>query len=145
MSMRNLPFIAIGLSLAALVAVIVFWAVVPKQENPLPETPKEEKSRVLIHTAAAMRVPVEKAAAEFERDTGIRVEPQFGPSEGIPQHASVFRSRATCFFPTKVTSPTRESLASSNRTTLRDSHRRRCLPQGLSEGRERDHLGRHVP
>jgi molybdate transport system substrate-binding protein len=83
MSLRQLPFIAIGLSLAALVGVIIFWVIAAKQETPLPDQPKDERARVLIHTAAAMRVPAEKAAAEFERDTGIRIEPQFGPSEGI--------------------------------------------------------------
>jgi ABC-type molybdate transport system substrate-binding protein len=83
MSMRHLPWIALGLSVAALGAVILFWVLVPKPDIPPPDPKPEEHPAVVIYTAAALRVPIEKAAAEFEKEYGIRIEPRYDRSETL--------------------------------------------------------------
>ena len=83
MSMRHLPWIAFGLSAAIFVGVLIFWTMVPAREVTLPSGPGEERAVVLVHVAPALRPPVEKAAAEFERDTGIKIQAQYSPSESI--------------------------------------------------------------
>jgi len=79
--MRHLPWIAFGLSAALLVGILAFWTIVPAREESIPAEPGVERTAMLVHVAPALRSPVEKAAADFERDTGIQVQLQYGPSE----------------------------------------------------------------
>jgi molybdenum ABC transporter molybdate-binding protein len=41
------------------------------------------RTAVIVHAAAALRPALDRAAPEFERETGIKIEVQYGPSEGI--------------------------------------------------------------
>ena len=43
----------------------------------------QDRTRVMVHTAAAVRPALEKAAPEFKHDTGITIELRFGPSEKL--------------------------------------------------------------
>lgn len=81
--MRHLPWIAFGLSAALLVGILMFWTLVPAREESLPDQPGVERPAVLVHVAPALRTPIEKAAADFERDTNIKIELQYGPSETL--------------------------------------------------------------
>lgn len=80
--MRQLPWIALIVSVGLLAGLMIWW------NKTLPDpVPSEETARanatVVVHVAAALRPPMEKAAAEFEKETGIRVELRFGPSEQL--------------------------------------------------------------
>jgi molybdate transport system substrate-binding protein len=81
MSLRHAPWIAFGLSLAAFVALIALWWT--PADNIAPSPASAPHSSVVVHTAAALRPALEKAAAEFERDYGIRIELRFGASESL--------------------------------------------------------------
>ena len=83
--MRHLPWIAFGLSAAIFIGVLAFWTMVPAREDSLPSPSGSgvERAPVLVHVAPALRTPVEKAAAEFERDTDIRIQLQFNASESL--------------------------------------------------------------
>lgn len=71
---------AASIAVPVLLVVLVFGC--RPAPTPSPSVEPDNK-RIVVHTAAAMRLPVEKAAAEFERDTGIAVQLQFGASEGL--------------------------------------------------------------
>jgi molybdenum ABC transporter molybdate-binding protein len=72
-----------GLSAAALAAVVVFWAATPKPDDEIPAPAKEGPPRVVVLAAPSLRPPAEKAAAEFEQMTGIKIEFDFRPSEAL--------------------------------------------------------------
>jgi molybdenum ABC transporter molybdate-binding protein len=81
--MRQLPWIAFGVSVVVLIGLIAVWSI-PTSNDPAPNpTGNNDRPVVLVHVAAALRTPVEKAATEFEKDTGIKVQLNFGPSEGL--------------------------------------------------------------
>jgi molybdenum ABC transporter molybdate-binding protein len=82
MSMRYLPWAAFGVSAVVLIGLIAIWSN-PTSNTTIPESPAEEKPAVLVHVAAALRPPVEKAAAEFESTYGIKVQLNAGSSEGL--------------------------------------------------------------
>jgi len=82
MSNRHLPWLAFGVSIVILIALAALWTI-PKPDEQLPTGPAEERQPVLVHVAAAMRVPVESAAAEFEKTYGIKFQLSFGPSETL--------------------------------------------------------------
>src|SRR3954463_5230460 len=82
MSMRYLPWIAFLGSVAVLSGLLALWWS-PRQDETGSDRPTGDRTPVVVHTAAALRPALEKAAPEFERETGIRVELRFGPSEGI--------------------------------------------------------------
>ena len=81
MSMRQAPWIAFGLSIVVLIALLALWWT-PTSEERLVK-PNPERSAVIIHTAAAMRPSVENATADFTADTGIQIEIRPGPSEKL--------------------------------------------------------------
>lgn len=82
---RRLPWIAFAVSAAVLAGLVVMGLRdrTGDEGDPQPQPPADEKPVVLVHTAAALRVPVEKAAAEFEQTYNVKVRLQFGPSEGL--------------------------------------------------------------
>src|SRR5262245_4475698 len=82
MSNRHLPWLAFGVSIVILIALAALWTI-PKPEEQLPTGQPAERQPVLVHCAAAMRVPVEAAAAEFEQTYGIKFQLSFGASESL--------------------------------------------------------------
>jgi molybdate transport system substrate-binding protein len=83
MAYRNLPWIAFGASVVILIALAALWSV-PTPDERLPDQPRQSSdSPIVVHTAVALRVPVEAAAAEFEKTYGIKCQLNFGPSEGL--------------------------------------------------------------
>ncbi|HKA05691.1 MAG TPA: extracellular solute-binding protein [Gemmataceae bacterium] len=89
MSMRYAPWIAFAGSIAILIALLAVWWIPGTDEFQPVSTP--EQSAVIIHTAAAMRPVVEKAAAEFKKETGISIEIRAGASEGLLTNLRVTR------------------------------------------------------
>jgi molybdate transport system substrate-binding protein len=82
MSFRYAPWIAFALSVAALGSVLTLWTVSGQPSAYQP---------VVVHAAAALRPPLQKAAAEFEQDTGIAVELRFDASETLLAKLKVTR------------------------------------------------------
>jgi len=80
--MRYLPWLALVASVGLLAAVALLWKVNPPESAP-GEDPAKSDAVVVVHVAAALRVPVEKAAAEFEKIYSIKIELRFGPSEKL--------------------------------------------------------------
>src|SRR5262245_64347304 len=89
MSMRYAPWIAFAGSIAILIVLLAVWWTPGTDESQSASEP--EHSSVIIHTAAAMRPAVEKAAAEFKKETGIIVEIRAGASEGLLTNLRVTR------------------------------------------------------
>lgn len=83
--MRYLPLFAVLASIGLFVGVAVFWKSNPplKVGEPADSTETAEKPPVIVHVAAALRPPIEKAAKQFQQDTGIKIELRFGPSEKL--------------------------------------------------------------
>ena len=79
---RHLPWFAFLGSLAVLGGLLALWRT-PHPDEITGTGPAGERTAVIMHTAAALRPAMERAAPEFERETGIRVELRFGPSEGL--------------------------------------------------------------
>ena len=80
--MRRLPWIALAGSVALLAGLMIWWN--HTQPDPSPSDDRTRSDAVIVvHVAAALRPPMEKAADEFEKETGIRVELRFGPSEQL--------------------------------------------------------------
>jgi molybdate transport system substrate-binding protein len=79
---RHLPSIAFVGSLAVLGGLLALWWVLP-HDGGTPDGPVGARIAVIVHAAAALRPALDRAAPEFERDTGIKIEVQYGPSEGI--------------------------------------------------------------
>jgi molybdate transport system substrate-binding protein len=73
--MRYLPWLICVGSLGLLGGFLAIWW-----------HPRSEKVPVVVHTAAALRPALERAAPEFERDTGVKIELRFGASEGLLQN-----------------------------------------------------------
>ncbi|HEX3146982.1 MAG TPA: substrate-binding domain-containing protein [Gemmataceae bacterium] len=88
MSMRYVPWLAFVGSIAVLGGLIALWWN-PKHDGPTPDGGVAERAPVVVHVAAAMRLPLEKAAADFEHDTGIKIELRFGPSETLLSNLKV--------------------------------------------------------
>ena len=85
MSMRYLPWIAFLSSVAVLGGLLATWWS-PGHDEPGGDGPSGERPPVIVHTAAALRPALEKAAPEFERETGIKVELRFNASEWLLQN-----------------------------------------------------------
>jgi molybdate transport system substrate-binding protein len=82
MTTRHLPWIALSLSLAALVILAIVWSG-SKTDESLPTPAGETRPAVLVHAAPALRSPLEAARAEFERDYGVKFEINYQPSEHL--------------------------------------------------------------
>ncbi|WP_020469915.1 molybdate ABC transporter substrate-binding protein [Zavarzinella formosa] len=80
--MRYLPWLVLVGSVGLLGGIALLWNNNPPV--PAPDEPEAKpESVIIVHVAAALRPPMEKAAAAFEKDTGIKVELRFGPSEQL--------------------------------------------------------------
>src|SRR3954464_13681503 len=79
---RHLPWIAFAGSVAALGGLLALWWE-PRRDDSTADGRTGDRSPVVVHAAAALRPALEKAAPEFERETGIKIELRFGPSEAI--------------------------------------------------------------
>ncbi len=80
--MRYLPWLALLASVGLLAGVALLWKA-DRPDPPPGEQAAATDTVVVVHAAAALRPPLEKAAAAFEKDTGIKVELRFGPSEKL--------------------------------------------------------------
>lgn len=85
MSMRLFPWAAFLGSIAVLGGLAALWSI-PMSDGGRPEETPGERSPVVVHAAAALRPVLEKAAPEFERDTGIKIELRFNASEWLLQN-----------------------------------------------------------
>jgi molybdenum ABC transporter molybdate-binding protein len=82
---RHLPWFAFLGSLAVLGGLVAIWSI-PVTDDGTRDHPPGGRTAVVVHAAAALRPVLEKAAAEFERDTGIQIELRFNASEWILQN-----------------------------------------------------------
>jgi molybdenum ABC transporter molybdate-binding protein len=90
MMFRHGPWIAFGASAVLLAGLLALWAV-PTDEADVPNRPRGERPAIVVYTAAALRPPVEKAAAAFEEECGCTVELRFGASEELLTKLKVTR------------------------------------------------------
>jgi molybdate transport system substrate-binding protein len=89
MSFRYAPWIAFFGSVALMAGLLALWAV-PGTDVDVPDRPSGGHP-VTVYTAAALRGPMEKAAADFEREYGTKVELRFDASEGLLTKLKVTR------------------------------------------------------
>ena len=80
--MRYLPWLALLASVGLLGGIALLWKSGKPDQAPDEQAPKSD-TVVVVHVAAALRQPMEKAAAAFEKETGIKVELRVGPSEKL--------------------------------------------------------------
>jgi molybdenum ABC transporter molybdate-binding protein len=81
MSFRYAPWLAFGLSVVLLAGVLALWAI-PDADSDVPDRPRGDRP-VVVHAAAALRPPMQKAAAEFEQEVKARIELRFDASETL--------------------------------------------------------------
>lgn len=81
--MRNLPLLALGLSVALLLGLLLLWNAVPDPNTQQSDTPPTLQSAVIVHAAAALRTPMEAAREQFTAETGVAIELRFGSSEAL--------------------------------------------------------------
>ena len=93
--MRQLPLIAFAASLAVLIGVVVFWSLGEKTDQ---DQDHVVSGPLVVHTAASLRLPMEKAAAEFERTSGLKIELRFGSSESLLNNLKL-KQKADLFLP----------------------------------------------
>jgi|SRR5262245_3929751 len=79
---RNAPWVAFGLSVALLVALAAVWSI-PTTPESHPAPVSGDARVVVVNTAAALRHALEPAAAEYYRDTGVRIELRYDASEAL--------------------------------------------------------------
>lgn len=83
MTTRNLPWIAFGVSVAALIGLAFLWSGHRPHDTFALSPGGEERPPVLIHAAPALRIPLEAARAEFERDFGVKFQINYQPSDAL--------------------------------------------------------------
>lgn len=81
MFLRNAPWIAFGCSAVALAIVLAFWFWLPTTIDRTDPDPAADDSPVVVLTAAALRPAMEPAAAQYQRDYGVRIELRYNASE----------------------------------------------------------------
>ncbi len=82
MLIRNAPWIAFGLSVAALIVAVGAWYLVPVSPDNGSVTNTDDPP-VIVLVAPALRPALDPAAAEFTREFGIKIELRYGPSETL--------------------------------------------------------------
>jgi molybdate transport system substrate-binding protein len=83
MFLRNAPWIAFGCSVLALAVVLAVWFGVPTTPETTDPPDTGDDPAVIVLTAAALRPAMEPAAAEYEREYGVRIELRFNASENL--------------------------------------------------------------
>ena len=83
MFVRNAPLIAFGCSVIGLIVILAVWFGVPTTPDKADPPDTGDDPPVIALTAAALRPAMEPAAAEYERDYGVRIELRFNASENL--------------------------------------------------------------
>jgi molybdenum ABC transporter molybdate-binding protein len=79
---RYAPWLAFALSVTALAGVLLFWTLA-SPDDAVVDAPGVRQRVVVVHAAAAVRPPLEKAAKQFEAEYGVPVELRFDASETL--------------------------------------------------------------
>ena len=115
-------FMGIALMTVALGIVATFRA---------PKTSKPKQRTLLVHAAASLKAPLEKIAVEYERETGTRIELNYGGSQTLLANISIAR-RGDLYLPAddSYLAPARERQLISNSLPIATQSAAIAVPRG---------------